>query len=190
MPQGSELSQTVSDSAVSSLTSSSQAVSSVSDSARAGSANAGGAGAAGSGTTAGITKQRNREAAKDYRRRKKEYMRQLQADVERLQQEKADLASQCTTLQTENTMLRGLVRAPRVGEVAVPVVDHGYAQHHRQQQLYRQQLQAQAQYLLFSQIFAGPLIRLAVGSCLSACLPACTACLPACLPALYSTVML
>ena len=163
---GSELSQTIgSDSAVSSLTSSSQAVSSVSDSARTSSANAGTA-SGGAGSAAGIgsgqgklgvansdanTKQRNREAAKDYRRRKKEYMRQLQADVERLQQEKADLAKQCTTLQTENTMLRGLVSAPRVGDMAVPpyvgvpVVDHGYAQHHHQQQLYQQQLQAQAQ---------------------------------------------
>lgn len=112
---GSELSQSISDSAHSSLTSSSQAVSSVSDSLRAsssGNANAGNAnggsgvggggagGIGGGGGTGGTqgklgvansdtnTKQRNREAAKDYRRRKKEYMRQLQADVERLQREK------------------------------------------------------------------------------------------------------
>ena len=167
---GSELSQTISDSAHSSLTSSSQAVSSVSDTMRTnGSGNiaSNGGGSGGTGVGAGVpgvstagqkvgkdnTKQRNREAAKDYRRRKKEYMKQLQADVERLQHEKvsriscatiriiavlgchiqisscgrsetarsdlcvclgdqAQLANQCNSLQSENTMLRGLVSAP------------------------------------------------------------------------------
>ena len=47
-----------------------------------------GGGKLGVANSEGSTKQRNREAAKEYRRRKKEYMKQLQADVERLQQEK------------------------------------------------------------------------------------------------------
>ena len=63
---------------------------------------------------ADVRQRRNREAAKDYRRRKKEYVTELQANVKQLEREKKELAQRMDTLESENRKLQMMFASPEV----------------------------------------------------------------------------